>query len=1056
MSCQSPMCVSWLARLCVLVLVTTGQAMSSCVSNISSGTSWQNGDVNFTYFDLNVTDSVRAPPYPVHLYGQAALADTWDWNMTTDLVTGFDNTLLPTSPVTLGVIAASLPESPDMMANISGLDVGGGLCMTQITQEGSDAQAAVESGIQPVSVAGGKLLGVDGAPLALKGINYFGFETVGGSMLDGLWISSTSLTGDFATIVYRIQLLGFNAVRIPFSFKNLYGGAPPTSFTQACATDSLQTVAAATLDPAFSPVPAPEPIFMPPGTPGVCNSYLPNSDTLNRFLFVLNVFAQNRIYIMIDNHLNLDSTITDNPDAWVQDWKNLATSIAQDPITSPWVMFDIANEPDSLGLRWEAANGLPGMTDYYLKAMDAISEVIPQQVFMIEGLGQVGQAINWGLGTITDQTVIALTGISDPSPFFTQLAAKSYLNNVVMAPHVYGPSISHDASYSGTALFDKLSRAVGYLNKQGFCVSPDNCHVFPIVVGETGSALTDSRDFDFFESFIQYITNTGPGNDGLHNAIDSVFFWAWNANSGDTHGLVEDDWTAMNYLKVQLLQHLQGLTPYYAPTPPEPTSPLNRGGGAAVQSFDGTQTVPPPNLFPQPLRGFVLTLQDLAESGAVITGDLPTVLQRMRALGFSALQVPFNHTLVNITHPCIASNQSTLLDAVFAPSFNLTNLTAISRGALPSQTDLPESPTCNTFVAGMEWPQQLAAIADLAVRNSMYILLQDVDSGLALADPDKWLLDLAGLAASLYSTNATGNNTMFSFVGYSDEQPTSISWDSAGQPGLGELQLAGMQVVSRILPEVIFVAEGAGGDDFDDSGNFFRRALGAGFVSDLAAYASGHDMDADLTSFLALGSTGVCLTQASCQQLPLISSVDPYIDNATATGGWFATLPDALSITLDEVTSLQTFGLQPYFAQPSAYNPLAGPAIDSAGVQSGEQQYCQVTARTTATSEQTSSGYTFGLHLEVANSLPNTIYTPWSFSLNWNGLTRILHAWGFDSLSQSPGSANMTNAKVSDVLWPAGLNSLDKLLIVQAQTTNLTNAVVSIGGQACVMTLSDA
>jgi hypothetical protein len=37
---------------------------------------------------------------------------------------------------------------------------------------------------------------------------------------------SDSLTMDFATIVYRLQLLGFNAVRLPFSFQNLYDEAP--------------------------------------------------------------------------------------------------------------------------------------------------------------------------------------------------------------------------------------------------------------------------------------------------------------------------------------------------------------------------------------------------------------------------------------------------------------------------------------------------------------------------------------------------------------------------------------------------------------------------------------------------------------------------------------------------------------------------------------------------------------------------------------------------------------------------------------------------------------
>ena len=34
------------------------------------------------------------------------------------------------------------------------------------------------------------------------------------------WAGSTSLTQDFASIVYRMQLLGFNAIRLPFSFRD--------------------------------------------------------------------------------------------------------------------------------------------------------------------------------------------------------------------------------------------------------------------------------------------------------------------------------------------------------------------------------------------------------------------------------------------------------------------------------------------------------------------------------------------------------------------------------------------------------------------------------------------------------------------------------------------------------------------------------------------------------------------------------------------------------------------------------------------------------------------
>ena len=52
-----------------------------------------------------------------------------------------------------------------------------------------------------------------------------GFED-GTTWLGGLWAGKTTEQGDFATLVYRAQLYGFNAVRIPFRWAQnvLHGG----------------------------------------------------------------------------------------------------------------------------------------------------------------------------------------------------------------------------------------------------------------------------------------------------------------------------------------------------------------------------------------------------------------------------------------------------------------------------------------------------------------------------------------------------------------------------------------------------------------------------------------------------------------------------------------------------------------------------------------------------------------------------------------------------------------------------------------------------------------
>ena len=60
--------------------------------------------------------------------------------------------------------------------------------------------------------------GANGEALTIKGINWFGFET-DSTMVDGLWQGPNAITQNFQAIVWRIKLLGFNTVRLPFSFQ---------------------------------------------------------------------------------------------------------------------------------------------------------------------------------------------------------------------------------------------------------------------------------------------------------------------------------------------------------------------------------------------------------------------------------------------------------------------------------------------------------------------------------------------------------------------------------------------------------------------------------------------------------------------------------------------------------------------------------------------------------------------------------------------------------------------------------------------------------------------
>lgn len=382
------------------------RAQLNCSVNVSTGLPWTVGTTQYNWVALNITTNGTFSPatgWGLEVGSNAVIDTPWDWNATSTARVGngfrvsgvvpyYWEPLVPGGTTDLGFVAGA-----NTTPVVDGLSVRGSACRVGEPLVVSPV-GRTESGLQPVSVSGIQLLGVDGRPLVLKGINWFGFEEPGNSMLDGLWLGDSSITLDFATIVYRLQLLGFNSVRLPMSFQNLYGGTPPRSYTQSCNTDTQQTVVSSTTDPSVNAPPsssAPTQPSPPPQTPGLCSSELPNDSTINRFLYIVRFFAQQGIYVVVDNHLNLDPTAIEDPTAWLGYWTQFATSIAADPLMAAYTILEILNEPDVFELRWEAYNGLPGAGDLTLRAMDAIYAVNPAQTMMVEGCGQIGPSICW-------------------------------------------------------------------------------------------------------------------------------------------------------------------------------------------------------------------------------------------------------------------------------------------------------------------------------------------------------------------------------------------------------------------------------------------------------------------------------------------------------------------------------------------------------------------------------------------------------------------------------------------------------------------------------------
>jgi cellulase/cellobiase CelA1 len=91
----------------------------------------------------------------------------------------------------------------------------------------------------------------------------------------------------------------------------------------------------------------------------------------------------------------------------------------------------------------------------------------------------------------------------------------------------------------------------GYIYKQ---------NIAPVYLGEFGSKLTDPKDLAWLDKMQAYLsgdfdangtTDIASGKQGIHWT-----WWSWNPNSGDTGGILKDDWTSVHQNKVAELQPL--------------------------------------------------------------------------------------------------------------------------------------------------------------------------------------------------------------------------------------------------------------------------------------------------------------------------------------------------------------------------------------------------------------------------------------------------------------------------------------------------------------------
>lgn len=395
------------------------------------------------------------------------------------------------------------------------------------------------------------------AQVDLKGASWFGFNVDTG-MLDGLWAGI-----DLATTTAQLRLLGFNTIRIPFDFTLLNAPAKDHRWANCVRKDIVQN----TLDPQLrqtrkaSKLPNPSLPPMPSlSPPGMCNSYVPHTGTVERLLLWTVSFLVNQGFYVLLNHHSLVSgnQIQRNPSEFARAWGNLWWKIASakdfESKVKGRVFVDITNEPDFMGMKWSDQKHLIGATEMYIRVMDHLHTITPTgMLYFIEGTGQTNYGLCWGNGFVTDGTILSKYGIDDATPFFQRLLKKPYVKQVVISPHEYGPHI-RKSNIIGKDLVQRMNASYGYLMNKGFCLNGGACFKFPMVIGEFGSDM-DQAEMPFLNDFAQWMRS---------QKSNSWIVWAVNANSGDTGGLVDKTlWQDIRWDKVRFLEAKLGLKPWW-------------------------------------------------------------------------------------------------------------------------------------------------------------------------------------------------------------------------------------------------------------------------------------------------------------------------------------------------------------------------------------------------------------------------------------------------------------------------------------------------------------
>jgi hypothetical protein len=418
--------------------------------------------------------------------------------------------------------------------------------MICVSNTGLKVNAADTNNDDWLHCSGDKIYDMNGKEVWLTGANWFGFNC-SENVFHGAWY-------DVKTILTSVANRGIGFLRIPISTELLYSWMKGTP-------NKVSSVTAEN-NPPYMVL---NPDFYDPATKATKNS-------MEIFDIIMRYCKELGIKVMIDVHSPDANNSGHNYELWYGKESTTAGVITTDMWvdTLAWLAdkyknddtilaMDLKNEPHGKRgytattpttiAKWDNSTDENNWKDASEKCAKAVLAKNPKLLIMIEGVEQYPKTEKGY--TYDTPDVWGATG--DNAPWYggwwggNLRGVKDYpinlgsLNSqIVYSPHDYGPSVFNQSWFdkdftTQTLLDDYWYDSWAYIDDKG---------IAPLLIGEWGGHMDGGKNQKWMVLLRDYM---------IEKHINHTF-WCINPNSGDTGGLIGNDWSTWDEAKYGLLK----------------------------------------------------------------------------------------------------------------------------------------------------------------------------------------------------------------------------------------------------------------------------------------------------------------------------------------------------------------------------------------------------------------------------------------------------------------------------------------------------------------------